>query len=118
MVQKLTESDFFQFFVKILIPALFGVGIKIAIEMKKDRSKISFFNVCASMFLGVAGAVISSSLVQRNFEADYIPVVIAFIAIITDKIAEYVIYKLNVDIFLSALFDGLFDFISNTFKRK
>lgn len=118
MVQKITDSDFFQFCVKFIIPAVFGIGIRVAIEMKKDKSKISFFNVCLSMFIGVAGAVISSGLVQRNFIDDYIPVVIAFIAIITDKIAEYVIYKLNVDIFLSALFDGLFDMISNTFKRK
>lgn len=118
MVQRFTESDFFQFFVKILIPAIFGVGIKIAIEMKKDRTKVSFFNVCVSMFVGVAGAYICSGAVQKNFGEDYRPVVIAFIAIITDKIAEYVIYKWNVDIFLSALFDGLFDFLSNTFKRK
>lgn len=118
MVQKLTETDCFQFLVKILIPAIFGVGIKIAIEMKKDRTKVSFFNVCVSMFIGVAGAYIFSSAVQKNFGEAYQSVIIAFIAIITDKIAEYVIYKWNVDIFLSALFDGLFDMISNTFKRK
>lgn len=118
MVQKFTDSDFFQFFVKILIPAIFGVGIKIAIEMKKDKTKVSFFNVCVSMFVGVAGAYIFSGVVQKNFGEDYQSVVIAFLAIITDKIAEYVIYKFNVDIFLSALFDGLFDFLSNTFKRK
>lgn len=117
-MQKLTDSDFFQFFVKILIPAIFGVGIKIAIEMKKDKTKVSFFNVCLSMFVGVAGAYISSGLVQSSFGINYQPIVIAFIAIITDKIAEYVIYKWNVDLFLSAVFDGLFDYISNIFKRK
>lgn len=118
MMQKLTDSDFFQFFVKILIPAIFGVGIKIAIEMKKDKTKVSFFNVCVSMFVGVAGAYICSGLVQSSFSREYQPIVIAFIAIITDKIAEYVIYKWNIDLFLSAVFDGLFDFLSNTFKRK
>lgn len=118
MVQRFTESDFFQFFVKFIIPAICGIGIKVAIEMKKDKTKVSFFNVCLSMFIGVAGAYIFSALVQKNFGGEYQPVVIAFIAIITDKIAEYIIYKWNVDIFLSALFDGLFDLISNTFKRK
>lgn len=118
MIQKLTDSDFFQFFVKILIPAFFGVGIKIAIEMKKDKTKVSLFNVCLSMFVGVGGAYVFSGLVQSTFGIDYQPIVIAFLAIITDKIAEYIIYKWNIDLFLSAVFDGLFDYIGNVFKKK
>lgn len=117
MMQRLTESDFFQFFLKILFPAFIGVGIKIAIEMKKDRTKVSFFNVCLSMFVGVGGAYLASGLIGKEIPLQYQSIAIAFIAIISDKIAEFVIYKLNIDTFLTAFFNGLFDWISNTFKR-
>ena len=118
MPAKIANNEVLQFILKIIIPAMFGVGIKIAIEMKKDKTKVSFFNVCLSMFIGVAGAYISSGLVQKTFSYEYHSIVIAFIAIIADKIAEYVIYKLDIDTFLTAFFNGVFDTISNTFKRK
>lgn len=117
MMKSFLESDFFQLFVKILIPAIFGVGIKIAVEMKRDKTKVSIFNVCLSMFVGVGGAYLMSGIIQNEIPANYQSVAIAFIAIISDKIAEFVIYKLNVDTFLTALFDGFFNWISNTFKR-
>lgn len=118
MPDRIIYSDFVQFFCKVIIPAIIGVGMKIAIEMKKDRTKVSFTNVCLSMFVGVGGAYISSGLIQQEFSTQYQSIAIAFVAIISDKVAEYVIYKWNIDVFLTALFDGLFDFVSNLFKRK
>lgn len=118
MPEKIANNEILQFIMKIIIPALFGVGIKIAIEMKKDKTKVSFLNVCLSMFIGVAGAYLSSGLIEKTFSYEYHSIAIAFIAIISDKIAEYVIYKLDIDTFLTAFFNGLFDWISNTFKRK
>lgn len=118
MPEKFLNNEYTQFFVKIIIPALLGVGMKIAIEMKKDKSKISFTNICLSMFVGVAGAYVSSGLIQSEFGDKYQSIVVAFVAIISDKIAEYVIYKLNIDSFLTAFFNGFFDMISNMFKRK
>lgn len=118
MPDRFVNNEYTQFFVKIIIPAVLGVGMKIAIEMKKDKSKISFTNIALSMFVGVAGAYISSGLIESEFGAKYQSIAIAFIAIISDKIAEYVIYKLNIDSFLTAFFNNCFDFVSNTFKRK
>jgi len=118
MPEKFINSEYTQFFVKIIIPAILGVGMKIAIEMKKDKTKISLANICLSMFVGVAGAYISSGLIQSEFEKDKQSMAIAFVAIISDKIAEYIIYRLNIDGFLTAFFNGFFDMISNTFKRK
>lgn len=118
MQEKFLESEITQFFVKIIIPAILGVGMKIAIEMKKDKSKISFTNIVLSMFIGVAGAYISSGLIESEFGVKYHAIAIAFVAIISDKIGEYIIYKLNIDGFLTAFFNNMFDMISNTFKRK
>lgn len=118
MPERFVNNEYTQFVVKIIIPAVLGVGMKIAIEMKKDKTKISFMNIALSMFVGVAGAYICSGLIETEFGVKYQSILIAFIAIISDKIAEYIIYKLNIDGFLTALFNGFFDWISNTFKRK
>ena len=117
MPERFQNSEFIQFFIKVLIPALFGVGIKIAIEMKKDKTKVSLMNVGLSMFVGVAGAYICSDIVKTNFPTDYQPAIIAFIAIISDKVAEWLIYEWKVDVFLTSFTNGLFDWISITFKR-
>lgn len=95
-----------------------AVGIKIAIEMKKNKTKVSFFNICLSMLIGVGGAWLSSDVVLRNCDPDNIPIIIALIAITSEKIGEFIIYKLNVDMFLTAIVDGLFEYISNVFKTK
>lgn len=118
MPERFVNNEYTQFFVKIIVPAVLGVGMKIAIEMKKDKTKISFTNIALSMFVGVAGAYICSGLIRTEFDKEYQSIVIAFVAIISDKIAEYLIYKLNIDGFLTAFFNGIFDMISNTFKRK
>lgn len=118
MVEKIQQSEVYVFFVKIIFPAFIGVGIKIAIEMKKNKTKISFFNVCASMLIGVGGAYLASGIVQSTFSHTYIPMVIAIIAIISDKIAAFLLFKLNVDLFLTAFFNNLFDMLSETFNRK
>lgn len=117
MIEKFSDNEVVQFFLKILFPAFLGVGVKIAIEMRKDRTKISLINVCLSLFIGVSGAYLFSGLIQESFEVKFHSIVIAFVAIISDKVAEYIIYKWNIDTFLTAFFNGLFDWISNVFKR-
>lgn len=118
MPEKFINNEYAQFFIKIIIPAILGVGMKIAIEMKKNKAKISFINVCLSMFVGVAGAYISSGLIQSELDTKYQSIAIAFIAIISDKVAEYIIYRLNIDSMLTAFFNNCFDFIINLRKNK
>jgi len=118
MPEKILQNEIYTFLVKFIFPAFIAVGIKLAIEMKKNNSRISWFNVSLSMIIGVGSAYLSSSVVQKLIEVDYIPVVIAIIAIISEKIGEFLIYKFNVDIFLTALVDGFFDWVSTSFKRK
>lgn len=119
MPEKIVQSEFYQFFIKILFPAFLAVGFKIAIEMKKTKMKVSILNIILSLIIGVGGAVITSGLVQAYFSKDVgVPIVIAVIAILSEKIGEFLIYKLNVDIFLTAVTESFFDFILNLRKRK
>jgi len=85
-MEKFTENEFVQFFIKILFPALIGVGIRIGVEMRKEKTKVSFFNVCLSMFTGAGGAYLFNGMIQETIQAQYQPIAVAFIAITTDKI--------------------------------
>ena len=115
MPDKILQNEFYIFLTKIIFPAFLAVGVKIAIEMKKNNFKVSFFNICLSMLIGVGGAYISSDFVIKNVAQDYISVIIALIAITSEKIGEFLIYKLNVDLFLTAFIDS---FISILTKKK
>jgi len=118
MPERIVTNEVYIFLTKIIFPAFLAVGIKIAIEMKKNKSKVSFFNIFLSMLIGVGGAWLSSGIVVKNCDPDNIPIIIALIAITSEKIGEFVIYKLNVDLFLTAIVDGFFEYLSNIFKVK
>jgi len=117
MPEKFTNNEFYIFITKFIFPAFLAVGVKLAIEMRKNKTKISFLNILLSMLIGVSGAYFSSGLVEKNCDEEYIPVVIALIAITTEKIGEFVIYKMSVDIFLNAVIDAFFDSILK-FRKK
>lgn len=117
MPEKFANNEIYIFITKIIFPAFLAVGVKLAIEMKKNKTKISFFNIALSMLIGVGGAYISSGLVQKNCDAEYIPVVIALIAITSEKIGEFLIYKMNIDLFLTAIIDTFFDSIIKLRKK-
>lgn len=118
MPEKVINSEFYQFFIKILFPAFLAVGLKIAIEMKSNKTKVTALNVFLSMVIGVGGAYICSDWVRSYFEPDNVSIVIAMIAILSDKIGEFLIYKLNIDLFLTAATESFFDFILNLKGKK
>lgn len=117
MPEKFTNNEFYIFLTKFIFPAFLAVGVKLAIEMRKNKTRISFFNITLSMLIGVSGAYLSSGLVQKNCDEEYIPVVIALIAITSEKIGEFVIYKMSVDVFLTAVLDTFFDSILKLRKK-
>jgi len=100
---------------KIILPAFIAVGIKIAIEMKRTSKKVSWLNVILSLLIGVGGAYVSSDIIIQSVDLKYISIIIALVAIISDKIGEFLIYKFNVDGFLTAFADML---ITSLTKKK
>lgn len=99
---------------EILFTAFLAVGVKIAIEMKMTKSKISILNILLSMIIGVGTAYISSGLVIKYFSNEWLAIVIAVIAILSEKIGAFLIYKFNVDIFLSEIIDVVLSTITKS----
>lgn len=97
--------------IKVIVPAIIGVVIKLGVEMKKNGGKISFLNASSSFCMGIGVVWLCRDLVQNTFPEDIIPIVFAFLAIIVDKLAEFLIYEFKVDTFVINL-------IQNLFKRK
>lgn len=89
--------------IKILIPAIVGVGINIAITSRKKT--MSVFNIILSLFVGVGVAWLLSGVVLNNFSEVWQPPLIALIAISGEKIATWTIFKLNVDKLIEILID-------------
>lgn len=110
------NNEIYQFIIKIIFPAFIGVGVKLAIEMKKSNTKLSAFNICTSMLIGVSMAYIFSGVVQRIFHETYVPGIIAVIAMMSEKIGSWLLYTFKVDILVAAIIDTCFSWISKTFK--
>ena len=102
---------------EILFTAFLAVGVKIAIEMKRTKSKISILNIVLSMIIGVGTAYLTSELVIKHFSDEWLAIVIAVVAILSEKIGEFLIYKFNVDVFLSAIVDVVLSSITKSKKK-
>lgn len=99
---------------EILFTAFLAVGVKIAIEMKRTKSKISILNIVLSMIIGVGTAYLASDLIIKLFSNEWLAIVIAVVAILSEKIGEFLIYKFNVDVFLSAILDVVLSSITKS----
>lgn len=102
---------------ELLFTAFLAVGVKIAIEMKRTKSKISVLNIVLSMIIGVGTAYLSSGLVIKYFSNEWLAIVIAVVAILSEKIGEFLIYKFNVDVFLSAIVDVILSSLTKSKEK-
>lgn len=112
------SNELIAFFTKIIIPAIIGVGIKIAVEMQRENKKISYVNVILSIVTAVGVVYAFSAIVYEHIQDVYVPGVLSLIAMLSKDIAGFIIYKFNVDLFLTSLVNVAQDSIVNFFKRK
>jgi len=101
------ENEFKNLIIKVLIPAFVAVSVKIAIDSRKRA--VSLLNVVASFVIGIGSAYIFSSAILSNFSSDYVPLMIALVAISGDKIGSWLIYKLNIDSLIKAVIDKYYE---------
>lgn len=90
------------FLIKILIPAVVGISIKLATQIKKE--KMTFFRVILSFITGIGCAYFVYPFLG---DTKYMPLIIGIVSISGEKIMEFVIYKWNIDFFLTSLFEAI-----------
>jgi hypothetical protein len=93
------------FFFKIFIPAFIAISIKIATQIKKE--KMNFGRIVISFIVGIGCAYFVFPFV----EGKWTPLIVGVVAMSGEKIAEFIIYKWDVDTVLKTL-------ISNWITKK
>lgn len=109
MIEKepTTFDEFYKFLIKILVPAIIAISIKIATQIK--REKMSLGRIFLSFIVGIGCAYFVYPFIDENVENKYIPLLVGVVAMSGEKITEYLIYKWDIDLFLSSLMNVLFD---------
>jgi len=94
MLDKLDE-EFKNFLLKIIIPALVAVSIKLAIM--SQRTKISTFNIIGSFVIGVGVAYLSGGIILETVASNYVPLVIGILTLVGEKFAYWLLFTLKID---------------------
>ena len=78
---------------KIFVPALVTLFVKLAVASK--HKKVTWISAFLSFVIALGIAYLCSSWVLSNFEDTVLP--IACITLLGEKVAVYLMYRLNVD---------------------
>lgn len=92
-----------QLLIKIFIPALVAISVKIAIDSRKRT--ISRFNVVASVVTGLGMSYLFSGLILSNFSSDWVPLMVGGVAISGEKLGNWLINRFNLDAFIEMLIE-------------
>lgn len=114
MVEK--EPNFiesiWEFLSKIFLPFFVGISIKVAIQIKREKMKLS--RVLISFVAGLGCCYFVYTFIREDLDKPYVPFLIGMVAMSGEKIAEYVIYKWDVD----RLFGAFLNFVISQLKPK
>jgi hypothetical protein len=91
-------QDFKTWCLKILLPALVAISIKLAIQSKSMR--MTWFSAISSFVVGVGFAYLFSDIVLSKVAKEYTSAIIAVIAISGERIGYWIIYKFNIEAIL------------------
>lgn len=88
-------DEFKAFLLKIIMPALVALSMKIAI-MSKDR-RMTLFEIIVTIIAGGGAAYLTGPYVMETFSNKFIPVAVAIITISGERVGHWLIYKFNVE---------------------
>lgn len=104
---KYLSDETLALLLKVIPISLASVFLSIGFKMKKE--KITIFNGLLSIFAGIFFSYLAAPFVLEIENEKYHIVLISLVAISGDKIAEYIIYKLKIELILMALFDLIYE---------
>lgn len=104
-------EQFFSFFIKVLIPALVGIALRIAMTMEKE--KITFFKVVLSFISGISFVYLLQYPVKSLVHESWQPLVISLIAMSGESIGRFLITKFNLDTILKSCINYIVELIGN-----
>ena len=117
MPDKLVQQkEFSELFIKILFPAFLTVAIGVAIEMKNNKSKVTALNASLSLLIGVGTAYLFSGVILENCKGGMIILCASLVTSFAEKIAKFLMYKFDVDLFLKTILELLLEKIKNLLK--
>ena len=90
------------FVIKLLLPALMGLSIKLAILSRKEN--ITIKQVIISFVCGIGSAYLFSPWIIDELADHWQPLAIAIVTISGEKIGSYALYKVNAE--------RIFDFLT------
>mgnify|MGYP003624382334 FL=1 len=85
------------FFFKIFIPAFIAISVKVATQIKQE--KMNFSRILISFVAGIGCAYFVFPFV----EGKWTPLIVGVVAMSGEKIAEFIIYKWDIDTVLRNL---------------
>ena len=85
------------FFFKIFIPAFIAISVKVATQIKQE--KMNFSRILISFVAGIGCAYFVFPFV----EGKWTPLIVGVVAMSGEKIAEFIIYKWDVDKVIKSL---------------
>jgi hypothetical protein len=97
-------EDFKTWIVKIILPSLVAVSIKLAVQSKKG---ITWFTVVTSFVTGVGCAYLFAPAVLSYTPMAWQTLAVAVIAISGEKIGLWLVYRFNVETVMTGLFEKL-----------
>lgn len=110
------KHEIYNFTVKALVPALIAISVGLAVKAKTQ--KLTMKRVLISYIAGIGASYFIYPFVSSENFGNYTGAIIGIVAITSEKIMEFLLFKFNVDFFLSGLVDAFRGFLINLINGK
>jgi len=112
----MSKENIVELLIKIGIPSAIGVSIKLGMQAQKQR--ITICRVVLSFMIGSGSSYLVYPLIHKNASEDLVPLFIAMFYISSKTIAEYIIYKWNIDYFIGSIIEAFRQLLINLINPK
>jgi len=99
------------FFVKILLPAITGIAIRIGVTMEKE--KITLFRVILSLITGVGFVYLLQGPIVATIMIEYQPLAYGLLAMSGEYIGKFMINRFNLDKIISTIVNKFLVYATN-----